>query len=383
MHMKTSLVKVLLLSPLLCWLIASCGGAAGGGALNFDSNTNWLKKCDFDSDCDGVLRCLCGICSQPCGTVAECSRLSGAACAESASDECSGESSAGALCVLACTGDAECGAGFECRSAQCVPIPASVPAPEPEPDPAPPTASCEINWDRLYEAIEADILGQDAEDRPFVRYVTLANRLNAGQCGAALLDDRLLLRSVLSSLATQGSAGQAALILGGTETVRIDLRDYGLSDIEGPVIANGNSFVDAWEAIISNTKYAVEFQGDQAENVILLTNTVSPVLFFDAVVDGASAAGLPLNDPAFMEVALRSFDLDVDLATAAGDLLYPPDLLVNEIIRLDPAVSGLDQGFRIDRDDWGFLYVNSLCIVSPANENRPTDERCIDAGAPP
>jgi hypothetical protein len=372
--MKTSFAKVLLWSPLLCWAIGSCGGVTDE-TLNFDSNTNWLKKCELDSDCDGgVLRCLCGICSQPCGTGAECGRLSGAACAESASDLCTGESSVGALCVLACSNDAPCQSGFECRSGQCVPTP----------QPAPPTRSnCQVTWDQVYASIEVDILQRDEEERPFIRYVSLANKQVAGQCGAALLDDRQLLASLMNSLSPQPTAVQPELIPGDPETFRIDLRDYDLDDSQGPFVVAQTSFADGWEAIAGNTPYAVEFKGDQAENVQLLTFTQYPVLFLDAVADGASAAGLPLNSPGFVGAVLAPFDLDVDLGTAAGDLLFPADLMVNEINRLDPALSGLDDGFKIDRDDWGGLYVNSLCVVSVANQNRPSDRACIDGGITP
>jgi hypothetical protein len=247
---------------------------------------------------------------------------------------------------------------------------------QPPPQEPPPGASCDVTWDQVYEALEADILGLDAEERPFVRYVTLANKLVAGECGAALLDDRQQLGDLVLSLSQQSPAAPPQLIGGDTETFRIDLRDYGLSDADGPFVANGTSFVDGWEAIAGNTPYAVEFQGDQAENVILLAGTLSPVLFLDALADGASRAGLPVNDPDPIADVLEAFDEDVDLATVAGDTLFPDELLAREIPRLDPALSGLDDGFSVDRDDWSALYVNTLCIVTVANENRPVDAVC-------
>jgi hypothetical protein len=245
-------------------------------------------------------------------------------------------------------------------------------------NPPPPAGlSCDVTWDGLYGAIESDILGLDAEDREFVRYVTLANRLVAGECGLDVLDDRAALTDVIQGFSQAAQVVAPELIPGDTETFRFDLRDYALDDSHGPFAVGQVQFVDAWEAIAGNTPYAVEFQGDRAENVKFSANTLSPVLFLDAVVDGATRAGLPTDDPAALADALDAFDQDVDLDVVGGDTLFPPELLANEVNRLDPALAGIDDGFKVDRDDWGGLYANSLCVLSVANENRPTDEVCI------
>jgi len=447
-----------------------------------------------------------------------------------------------------------------------------------------------LGWDDVYEAIEADLLQQDADDRVFLRYVTLTNRYNAGICDQQLEADRYAMNKFINSISQEPRITQATEIEdreNSKSIYRIDLRDYGLDDSEGPFIVDGVSFVDGWEAIIGNNNYAVEFQGDQAENIILQSNTLVPVMFSDAIIDEASngnlyygllqlsdnrdqvlldlqidqvqnldqditvragtttsliseqerliqrdpqdvGAGLyyyesfdldpdvagesifdnplafdqeangseavfslpnglqayiifddaglrleespilfdnlsqndnvmragiscsnchaqglvPFDDQvrAFVEenpidsaaaaaavggefedildlyptndefqdilrddsqvflgalgragvpTALRNdpvastfirFDRDVDLQAFAGDLHFPADLLENEIVRLDPALSGLDNGFSVDRDDIKGLFVNSLCVVTVANENRPADQVCIDAG---
>jgi hypothetical protein len=573
--MNSSLIKIFLAAPLVCWAIASCGGTATELETS-DSNTNWLKKCELDSDCTGALSCLCGICSQPCGTTAECSRLSGASCAESASDECSDHASAGAMCVLACTSDADCSAGFECRSAQCVPDGPLPPPPSPDAGqsvtepPLGPTGACNtVTWDQVWEAVEADLLQRDAEDRAFLRYVTLANKLGAGLCNQALDPYRQALSKALNGVSRDTQIRQPSPIPGDTETYRVDLRDYGLDDSNGPFISDGFQFVDGWELISSNDPFAVEFQGDQSENVSLLANAVTPLLFAESLIDVATSgsryydlvgipetqieleqqlsidlladdeqdltvrggrnvggrdfvaerheqavgglyywqtadfgvragalftdplgplrgerevvyslpngllgfalydaagqrldesavltdpseefsayravssslrryaqgfafedqvrqdvidnpidygatleitdlldryplelpeildsdaqlfqlalarAGVPENAPEPITALLGAFAADVDIAVVAGDTLFPQEAMANEINRLDPALSGLDNGFSVDRDDWAALYVNTLCIVSVANENRPSTQACIDAG---
>jgi cytochrome c len=447
-----------------------------------------------------------------------------------------------------------------------------------------------ITWDDVYEAIESDLLRADAEDRVFLRYVTLTDRYNAGVCDQQLEQDRFALNKFINSISQEPRVRQAVEVPDAERSksiYRIDLRDYGLDDSQGPFVVNGESFVDGWEAIIGNNNFAVEFQGDQAENTQLLSNTLVPVMFSDAIIDEASfgnlyygllrlddnrdalqaTLGIDLQadldqditvragtttseisqqerliqrneqavgglyyyesfdldpdlagnsifaDPlAFDQVANGSeavfslpnglqayiifdenglrleespilfdrlsqndnvmragvscsnchekglvpfqdevrvfvdanpieaaeaaalaggefeditdlypvnaelqdifaddssiyqrslvaagvpssnrgdpiaqtfirFDRDVDLTIVAGLTHFPVDALENEVNRLDPALAGLDNGFRLDMDDFKDLYANTLCVVSVANENRPADQVCIDAGA--
>jgi len=448
-----------------------------------------------------------------------------------------------------------------------------------------------ISWDQVYTAIQSDLLSEDADDRVFLRYVTLTNRYNAGVCDAQLEQDRWAMNKFINSISQNSSIKPAAEVRdeeNSKSIYRIDLRDYDLDVTNGPFDPNGlvgGPFDDGWEAIIANNNYAVEFQGDEAEVVIQDTGTTVPVMFSDAIIDQASSSNLYyellkqadnrddqlvlldvdlaanqeetisvfvgttkslvseqetflrrdpsdlagglyywerfdldpdlagesiLADPlGFNQVANGSqalfslpnglqgyviydaagirqeesqilfdrvqndntmkggiscmtchpnglinledevhdfaldneidvsqaavdaggefedvidlyrdnaelkeivatdvtdyraalsktkvplngsdpvsdtfvrFDKDVKIADFAGDLHYPLASLNRDIARLDPALSGLDNGKTVDRDDASGLYVNSLCITSVANENRPADQECIDAG---
>jgi hypothetical protein len=457
---------------------------------------------------------------------------------------------------------------------------------------APVVANCNdqfITWDQVYEAIEADILQQDADDREFVRYLSLTDRYNAGVCDQQLEADRFAMNKFINSISSETQVRRPVEVRdaeGSKSIYRIDLRDYGLDIGEGPFEVDGIQFDDGWEAIIANNNFAIEFQGDQAENVALLSTTTVPILFSDAIIDEASFGNLyygllrledtrdevqadlgldldgdldqqitvrggtttseisqqerlaqrneqpvgglyywesfdldpdlagnsifddPLNfdqnangseavfslpnglqayiifdengnrleespilfdtitqndnvmragvscmnchaqglvpfedqvrafvldnqidaaaaaaavglefedildlypdnndfksildqDSSVYQAALSragiptserndpvsrtfvQFDRDVDLVRLAGLLHFPADALENEVNRLDPALSGLDNGFRVDVDDLKGLYANSLCVVTVANENRPADQVCIDAG---
>jgi hypothetical protein len=52
-----------------------CGGQAGTTAT--DTNTNWLRDCDTDSDCGSALSCLCGICTVTCDSTRVCKSVGG------------------------------------------------------------------------------------------------------------------------------------------------------------------------------------------------------------------------------------------------------------------------------------------------------------------
>jgi mono/diheme cytochrome c family protein len=69
------------------------------------------------------------------------------------------------------------------------------------------------------------------------------------------------------------------------------------------------------------------------------------------------------------------FDEDMRLADAAGDLGLTADFLDDNLSILNPAVQVLDEGV-IDRDDFTQFYVDSLCILSIANENAPDPDLC-------
>lgn len=92
-----------------------------------------------------------------------------------------------------------------------------------------------------------------------------------------------------------------------------------------------------------------------------------------------SRAGVSLSrrtDP-ISDTFLR-FQRRVEIDDVAGDLHFRADLLPRELVRLNPALAGLRSGFRIDRDDWSALYLESLCVMQVASSNRPLDDLCDD-----
>jgi mono/diheme cytochrome c family protein len=151
-----------------------------------------------------------------------------------------------------------------------------------------PAESCEgqlLTFDQLYSDIERDLREQESRDRPFTRYLTLANRYNAGVCADALDRERFAILKVVNMLSTRATIGTPTPIDDDKLTFRIDIRDYNWDE-------GINNFRDGWEAIIAESPYAVPFVGDQADNAREDAETDVPVLNADAFVDAAALGDL-------------------------------------------------------------------------------------------
>lgn len=276
------------------WVLAgalgSCGKVAEEQELQLDSNTNWLKRCDSDDACSGALRCYCGQCTQPCAQNDECGRLAGAECAASGSPVCEDGVSAGGLCVLACAGDDACGFDFTCTEGQCVPRPCR-------------TGS--YTWDDVFEAVADDLRRLDADDAPFARYFSLANRWSSAPCDWSITAEGQALSKLVNSLSNDASI-TAPVIVDQEETLfRIDLRDY-VWDV--PVVVDGVAYDDAWEALVRRNTYALPFLGDDAESAVADTGTTVPVMFVSAFIATATEpdvyyalAGVPQRLDAWLD----------------------------------------------------------------------------------
>jgi glucuronoarabinoxylan endo-1,4-beta-xylanase len=91
-----------------------------------DSQTNWLTVCRIDAQC-GRLRCVCGVCTNPCSAARDCADLNGTTCVAAgepgAIAQCGGERMAGAgLCLPGCSA-ASCARGQMCVAGVCTPVP--------------------------------------------------------------------------------------------------------------------------------------------------------------------------------------------------------------------------------------------------------------------
>lgn len=91
-----------------------CGGQAVDSG---SSESHFLSPCE--ASCATGLSCICGICTKPCETAADCTSLSGRATC-TASTGC--DSSQPSICDAVCQSAADCsalGAGYDCVNGRC------------------------------------------------------------------------------------------------------------------------------------------------------------------------------------------------------------------------------------------------------------------------
>jgi hypothetical protein len=94
------------------------------------------------------------------------------------------------------------------------------------------------------------------------------------------------------------------------------------------------------------------------------------------VVSALARINLDVNDPDPIDATFLEFDRDVDATTAAAELFVTRDELLDNLNILDPALSVLANGGRLDRNDFDALYLGSLCILGVVNENQVEPGLC-------
>jgi hypothetical protein len=140
-----------------------------------------------------------------------------------------------------------------------------------------------------------DLARQDAEDQPFTRYLTVTYSSNAGECGRALQRQRYALFKGINSVSTNPQVTEPVAIDSDETIYRIDLRDFNWDrniDLEDDGVVD---FVDAWEAIIADdaaAPYAIQYQGDQADDLIADSGTNVPFLPVNAFIQASEFGSL-------------------------------------------------------------------------------------------
>jgi hypothetical protein len=152
--------------------------------------------------------------------------------------------------------------------------------------------SCEtlpfFTQDDQIAAMANDIQSLDAEDQPFTRYLTITYSSNAGDCegiGKAIQRQRYALFKGINSVSTESTIGIPEAIDANKTIFRIDIRDYDWDrdiDLEDDGIVD---FDDAWDAIVdASGDYAVEYTGDQADDLVQDSGVAVPFLPVNAFI---------------------------------------------------------------------------------------------------
>jgi serine/threonine-protein kinase len=152
-----------------------------------------------------------------------------------------------------------------------------------------------VSFDDLYEEVSSDLQDLDADDALTTRYLSLTNRASAGVCvGDTSLDrDRQAMFKLVNALSNQTTIEQPRPIDADQTIYAIDITDYGW-DLPVTVVIDGvaTDFADKWEAIIAANQFAVEFEGDEADDAKADSGTTVPVMFADTLLDAASIGNL-------------------------------------------------------------------------------------------
>jgi hypothetical protein len=299
---------------------ASCGGSAGGGPPLLQSNTNWLQRCGPEAPCSGALICLCGMCTQPCSEESECGRLEGASCGGSCEDDAP---SGGGLCVLGCTTDDDCGDSFMCLASECRPRPPELDEQALGDEQVGTAGACSnafISLDSVYERANQDLDALDANARPFMRYISLANRSNAGACDDELELERLALTKALNSTSLETTLSSPVPIDADRLLYRINLLDYGWDQ---PRTLDGVVSDSAWTLIIKNTAHAISFVGPDVDRLKDQTRSSVPLLPANALTYAITRAEVYMTmvqQPATLtELMLDELGIDVEANRQNGE----------------------------------------------------------------
>lgn len=152
-------------------------------------------------------------------------------------------------------------------------------------DENPPTS-----FDQLYRAIAADLRAQDADEREFMRYVSLDNRVAAGTCADTSLDtERHALNKLINMLSIDASIALPSPVNSDETLYRLDIRDM---QWDREIVVDGVAFPDVWEAIVAANEYAVAFEGQDADDARADALTDVPVMFLDSMLDQAAIGNL-------------------------------------------------------------------------------------------
>jgi mono/diheme cytochrome c family protein len=223
-----------------------------------------------------------------------------------------------------------------------------------------------MSFDTLYENVARDLTRQDVEDRPFMRYISLDNRVGAGVCRDTTLDiDRQALTKMINSLSIDPSVYRPEPANTEQTLFRIDLRQL---QWNREIVVDGVAFPDVWEAIVNANPYAVPFEGDEADDARADAVTEVPVMFLDSMLDVSIIGNLYY---AIIDVDINqtidtfvSDELLIDVAANLEDEeLVRAGTTRSDISEQDRLVEGHELGVR------GGFYYQSFDFEDVQNES--------------
>jgi hypothetical protein len=138
-----------------------------------------------------------------------------------------------------------------------------------------------ISADEVTRAAAADLAAAPVDDRPHLRYLSVANRL-AADCLEYVESDRDAVAKAFNMVSSEPEVVPPRVLGPGGALLRVDLRDYGWTR---EVDIDGQSYRDGWEAVTTRSPFAIVLEGEQASFLANETGTPVPLLSADAFVD--------------------------------------------------------------------------------------------------
>ncbi len=231
--------------------------------------------------------------------------------------------------------------------------------------------------DEQIAAMAADIRTLDETDQPFTRYLTITYAANAeGETGCSLnvTRQRYALFKGINSVSTEPNIGNPYPIDAAETIYRIDIRDYNWDrdiDLEDDGVVD---FADAWLAIVdASGQYAIEYAGDQADDLVADSQTAVPFLPVNAFIQFSE-----INDLYYALIGARfnlfEFEREVLLIDTVEEIAD------NNLLRAGFSNSGVSKQERVlNRFDQGtaggyaywisFDFDNGDAVNSQGNES--------------
>lgn len=285
-------------------LLFALSGCASSSPPEIGSETNWLRQCSANADCDSAGSCVCGICSQRCSVDADCSP--GLVCqpAESALVQSAcGSAAVFGLCSPECTASADCGSKQSCIEDACAPAGAAVPAAVDAGDGAPPQAY-------VVSAVAPDSSCVYANDNPITAHglldISTGGTRDSTGCEQSY---RLHLKVVSNEPGVlQLSGASVQLMTRDQETLLFDSEDPPVANPFNSIASStlipaadsdfATGIVEVEAVRVDHQKYLSDFVGDQILAAIRLQGsdasdapiTFRPFLFPIEICDGCLTA---------------------------------------------------------------------------------------------
>ncbi|HTV18081.1 MAG TPA: cytochrome c [Polyangiaceae bacterium] len=223
-----------------------------------------------------------------------------------------------------------------------------------------------VSFDALYRDINKDLQDVDADERQFMRYISLDNRVAAGVCADTALDtERHALTKLINMLSIDSVIVEPEIVNQKQTLFRLDLRD---PQWDREITVDGVAFPDVWEAIVASNQYAVPFEGDDADDARADALTDVPVMFLDSMLDQAAIGNL--------YYAIIGVDITQTLDTFVSDVLNI-DVVANleneDLIRAGTTKSRISRQDRLieghELEDRPGVYYQSFDFNDVQNES--------------